>query len=508
MMSQVKAQARGKSGRFAGGAPSSKWTPARQSHSVRVVRSSFDANATTYENQNHWSKADGLSADAAASPDVRARIRRRAHYEIANNCYARGLSLTLANDLIGTGPHLQVLVPDAGDANTRTEHSFALWADEINLAEKLRCMRQSRFGDGEAFGLLTHNAALAHPVKLDLRLVEADQVTDPFGLPLDPKRIDGIELDDQGNPAFYRVMRVHPGSAFNWSMEFDRIQAADMIHWFRMDRPGQHRGVPEIMPSLPLFAMLRRWSLAVIRAAEQVADIAGVIESDMMAGDGEPVDLKDQVTVELERGQLASLPFGWKMAQMKAEQPGTTYAEGKREFLNEIARAQNVPYNVAAGNSSDYNYASGRLDFQVYFRSIAVDRESLSLRCCDRILRPWSLEYAYLTGDLLDAVLAGPLPHQWFFDGTEHVDPLKEAAAEDIRLRNGSINMAAVQARAGKDWEEEEAQRARCVERRRKNELKQIADDTALCRKLGIPEAYAAPAVAPAIIINDKGGGE
>jgi hypothetical protein len=38
------------------------------------------------------------------------------------------------------------------------------------------------------------------------------------------------------------------------------------------------------------------------------------------------------------------MPGGWKMAQMHAEQPATTYAEFKREILNEIARCLNMPF--------------------------------------------------------------------------------------------------------------------------------------------------------------------
>ena len=49
------------------------------------------------------------------------------------------------------------------------------------------------------------------------------------------------------------------------------------------------------------------------------------------------------------------------------QKPSTTYAEFKKELLNEIARCLNMPFNVAAGNSSGYNYASGRLDHQTYF---------------------------------------------------------------------------------------------------------------------------------------------
>ena len=71
-----------------------------------------------------------------------------------------------------------------------------------------------------------------------------------------------------------------------------------------------------------------------------------------------------------------TLPDGWKLGQIKAEQPGTSYAEFKREILNEIARCLNMPYNIAAGDSSDYNYASGRLDHQTYYRAIRIEQQA------------------------------------------------------------------------------------------------------------------------------------
>lgn len=73
------------------------------------LRARYDAAVTTHENRRHWASADGLSADAANSPEVRRTLRNRARYEVANNSYARGIVLTLANDLIGTGPRLQML---------------------------------------------------------------------------------------------------------------------------------------------------------------------------------------------------------------------------------------------------------------------------------------------------------------------------------------------------------------------------------------------------------------
>ena len=200
---------------------------------------------TTEDNRRHWANADALSADAAASGDVRRTLRIRARYEVANNSYARGIVLTLANDTVGTGPRLQL--PTESDAvNRQVEKDFDLWASEVGLAESLRTMRMARAQDGEAFAILATNPALGHPVKLDLRLIEADQITSPLQHLGDDHQLDGVVLDRHGNPAAYHVLKSHPGSG-SWSFaeDFVTVPASDMIHVFRQDRPGQHRGVPE-----------------------------------------------------------------------------------------------------------------------------------------------------------------------------------------------------------------------------------------------------------------------
>ena len=130
-----------------------------------------------------------------------------------------------------------------------------------------------------------------------------------------------------------------------------------MLHYFRCDRPGQIRGIPDITPALPLFAQLRRFTLAVLAAAETAADFAGILYTDAPAN-GEADAAEPFEPIELEKRMLLTMPGGWKMAQMQSEQPATTYAEFKKEILNEIARCLNMPFNVAAGNSSGYNYAS------------------------------------------------------------------------------------------------------------------------------------------------------
>ena len=427
-----------------------------------IVRARYDAAQTTHDNRKHWALADGLSADAAASPAVRRTLRNRARYEVANNSYARGIVLTLANDGVGTGPRLQLTGIEGDDARL-VEHAFMDWTRAIGLPEKLRCLRVAQVEDGEAFALLTWNPALASPVRLDVKPVEADQVATPGALPATANAVDGIVFDAAGNPVEYHLLAEHPGTpAGGLRRDAIRIPAASMLHLFRPDRPGQRRGVPEITPAIPLFAQLRRYTGAVIAAAETAADFAGILYTDAPAN-GEADSVEPMDTIELEKRALLTMPGGWKMEQMRAEQPATTYGDFKHEILTEIARCLNMPYNVAAGNSSGYNYASGRLDHQVYFKAIKVDQTRLAAQVLDPLFAAWVREAVLIAGFLPERVrtTATDWSHQWFWDGHEHVDPAKEANAQARRLANHTTTLADEFARKGQDWEAQLRQRAR-----------------------------------------------
>ena len=463
----------------------------RMVHVPLRVRGRYDAAATTDENRRHWANADLLSADAAANPRVRSILRSRARYEVANNSYAKGIVSTMANDCIGTGPRLQMLIDD-NEANRVVEQEFMRWADSISLAEKLRTMRMARSESGEGFAMLVANPRVDSQVKLDLRLIEADQVTTPDLICLSTglNAIDGIVFDQHGNPVEYHVLKSHPGdSTVRFSLDYDRVPAASIIHYFRADRPDQSRGIPEITPALPLFAQLRRYTLAVLAAVETAADFAAVLYTDAPAnGEADPVEPMD--LVELESRMATVLPGGWRLGQIQAEQPATTYGEFKREILNEIARCLSVPYNVAACNSSGYNYASGRLDHQTYYKSIRVDQAQFGLTVLDRVLRAW-LDEAILISELLPRWMRTAafrdLGHQWFWDGQEHVDPAKEANAQATRLQNHTTTLAYEHARQGRDWE---------------SELRQRAKEISLIQQLGLDATQPPSAAVP--VTNDN----
>lgn len=435
----------------------SRLSAAAASRAARLV---FDSAQTTDENTRHWANADQLGPVSALDPGVRRTLRSRARYEVANDTYAAGMISTLANDTIGTGPMLQLMSRDKA-ADSQVEREFWRWSQSIRLPQKLRTMRRAKAADGEAFGSLFTNPQLPNPVKLDLQLHEAEMISSPtWGIDSDTLN-DGVILDDFGNVTAYVLLSDHPGERMGGSrLDFEYVRAQDMLHMFNADRPAQIRGCPEIAPALPLYAMRRRYALATIRAAEIAAMLSWLLKTQDSPTD--PVDLVPLDSVDMERGMGMTLPAGWEPFQLKAEQPTVAYEQFTKAIIREIARCLNMPFAVAAGDSSDYNYASGRMDYQIYFKAIDVERSYWELNALDVVFAKWWQEARLVRGLLPETLRGREVPeHSWRWDGREHVDPLKEANAQAVRLAAHTTTLADEYAKQGHDWEEKLRQRAK-----------------------------------------------
>ena len=428
------------------------------------VRARFDA-AQTSDDSRHWANADALSANAALSPEVRRIIRNRARYERANNSYIHGICVTKSNDLIGTGPRVLLDTGNA-DADRSIGRSWFDWSWSIRLAKKLRVAVEAKTLDGESFGrMFTNRRRDPQDVQLDIRIVEADQVASPAydyvqTISPDGSLVDGIELDADGNVIAYHVLTGHPGSNYLIGInEYDRVPAEEMLHWFRATRPGQHRGVSELTCCLRLTANMRRYTEAVIRAAEIAADLAAFVHSNSPAAQVDEVD--PFAAIEIEKGTLTTLPEGWDISQLKAEQPTNTHQAFQRTLLGEISRGVNLPYYKAAYDASSYNYSSARLDDKLDEQNVRVERDDLECEWLDRIFRAW-LDEALLVPGLIPDMKATPglLPAtawnwSWVWDGREGIDPNKEANATETKLATLTTSLAAEYAKQGKQWDVE-----------------------------------------------------
>lgn len=427
---------------------------------LRELRARYDAAQTTDEFKNYWVNADSYDADSANSRAVREKLVPRSRYEIANNGYADGIAQTYATDLVGVGPQLRMQTGSTG-FNQLVESAWYSWTKAIKFRRKLWCMAHAKHSDGEAIGILRTNRKIANPIMLDFVLHETEQCQTP-ALPFvrqsqDDGYIDGIKFDRWGNVEWYDILPRHPGSQFSWGFDEtpERVPPRFVAHWFRLRRPGQHRGIPESASTLNIGAAARRWREAVLGAAETAAEFSVLLKT------GFPPDEMDTVspmsTLDIQKRMMTALPSGWDASQMKAEHPSTTHAEFHKTLINEQARPKNMPYNKAACDSSSYNYASGRLDHQTYYASLDVEREDANDLVLDPVFDEWWIEaiktFGWL-GGRPETLSEFAKAHLWDWPKHRVADVQAEASAIDTRLKSAQVTLTQVYSDCGVDYED------------------------------------------------------
>ncbi|TXI80770.1 MAG: phage portal protein [Cupriavidus sp.] len=412
-----------------------------------LIEAAYDAAQSTFALKQHWQMSDALSADAANSFGVRKTLRERSRYETSNNSYLCGMSRTIANDVIGRGPRLQMLTGN-DRINNRIEKLWKSWAKKIKLAKKLRTARETQVRDGEVFLLFYTNENLPGPVKLDVQVVECDQVEDYFFIPTPEQPVSGLELDHNGNVVKYHVLKVHPGSAVLWAnnpYDFDKIEARFIIHMFKADRPGQHRGIPECTSSLSLFAILRAYTMATLDAAR----IAGTMNFAIGTTSNQVAPAKISnvpafTPLQIPPGTIPLLPEGWQPFQSDMQRSVTGFGEFSDQIINEAARPVSMPRNIATGNSSNYNFSSAKMDKATYYSAVGIDQNDVGDDVLDPMLELFLEELSALGElDLLpDEDPIDPIEemeHEWEFDTPDPIDEEKTANADKINLTTGKL---------------------------------------------------------------------
>jgi lambda family phage portal protein len=428
---------------------------------IRRIQANYDAAAMTDETFGLWAKADGWSARRANILEVRKPLRERSRHEDANGSHMQGITATLTNDMIGTGAALQVLLEDDAMCDA-VESRWDEWADEILLDEKLHTFCHDEVVSGEGVGLIFNNDMLDCPVKLDLQTLECDLLSTPFtrimqggGL------IDGIVFDKYGCPTTYHLLDNHPGDygVFNPN-GFREVPARDVLHFFRASRSGQCRGIPILTPSLFIFAHLREYSDAVLKAARVAACITAIISTNQ--NPSQRFTSSELTSTDIEPGMILAAPDGYNgVSQMKSEQPITTYDAYERTKLGEACHAANLPYSVGTGDFSRESYAGGRMSRQVYHAAVGVRRHHFSKAMLSKkLFNRWQYEARRIPG-YLPANLPDKIPHTWFYDPWEHIDETKAADAITTNLANNTTTLAEECAKRKKDWRAVIRQRGR-----------------------------------------------
>lgn len=285
-----------------------------------------------------------------------------------------------------------------------------------------------------------------------VRIVDPEQIDPALTRDLDGggRIIQGIEFDAAGRRVAYHVLRDRPG--FGVRLDHVRVPAEDVIHLFRVDFPGQIRGVSWFAPILLRLRDLDETHDALVLRAKLAAMLAGfvVAPDGQVPFDGEVMD--GSLEGGLEPGTLKVLRPGEDIRFSDPPKIGEDGIDFLKVTAREIAAGLGVPASVLMGDYSDANYSSLRASLLDFRRRVeAIQHNTIVFQ----MLRP--LWRRVVATEILAGRLSAPgferdpeayLGARWITPKNEWVDPAKDVEAEIAAIGAGLMSRrAAVEAR-------------------------------------------------------------
>lgn len=426
---------------------------------VDQVTMAFDA-ATRGRRSQGW-RIVSTDSNAENLPAL-SRLRDVVRDMVRNNPHATRGRKVLTDNIVGAG-----IIPSAGsrrktrrkaledllkahfdttacDARGQT-NLYGLQAQVMNsiseAGEALVRWRPRRLSDGL-------------PLPFQLEALEPDHLdTSKDGkLPNGNLAIQGVEFDGIGRRVAYWLFPQHPGSYSNIGLaQSKRIPADQVAHVYRIDRPGQVRGVTWFAPVVLKMRDLADYADAQLLRQKIAACFAAFIQSDddvAIAADGTTPreDTGGTYPVEsLEPGMVQRLKQGESVTFGTPPSVGD-YEAYKRAELRDIAVGLGISYEALTGDLTGVNFSSGRMGWLEFQRTITASQNFMLLPMLCEPLGRWFLDAAaqILGPDDRDSV-------DWTPPRRDMINPKEEIAASRDAIRAGLSSRSLEQRKLGLD---------------------------------------------------------
>lgn len=300
-----------------------------------------------------------------------------------------------------------------------------------------RLIMEAVVESGEVIVRKRYKAGLKFP--LQYQVLEADFLDITKNYPSDPigtHTIQGIEFDKQGKRTAYHLYEAHPGGydnqIFSSSLKSNRVPANEVLHIFRMERPGQARGVTWLAPVIIRLKDLDDYEDAQLMRQKIAACFTAFVRDIQ----GEVVDPNEdpdanEIGERLEPGIIEHLPNG-KMIEFTAPPTVQNYAEYLSTMLHGIAAGMGATYELLTGDLSQVNFSSARMGWLEFQRNIQTWRFGILI---PHFLDPVVEDFKNVT--TLMGMDSTKLVAQHVPPKREMIDPTKEIPATIEALRGG-----------------------------------------------------------------------
>jgi lambda family phage portal protein len=420
-----------------------------------------------------------LDADSAILSDL-PTLRDRSADLLRNSPLALGAVNTACTNIIGTGLKIQARIDrevvkmsddEVDKWESKVEREWRLWSESkdcdisrtLNFAGLQELAFRKVLEDGDVFSINTKVARKGNPYNLALQLVEAARVCNADNARDSLELAGGVERDSSGAPIAYHIMKQHPGSnLYGKPREWDKVPAfgnqtgmRNVLHLYRVLRPGQSRGVPYLAPVIETIKQLDKYTEAEVMAAVIQSMFTVFVKTEMggmglapMTGD-EGVDASQSASdkdFKLASGAIVSLRPGESIETANPTRPNSAFDVFMKAILQQVGVALEIPFEILVGHFSA-SYSASRAALLEAWRFFKGRRKWLADNFCQAVYENWLYEAValgrisapgYFGDPILKKAFSGAL---WIGDAPSQIDPLKEIDAAGKRIEIGISTM-------------------------------------------------------------------
>jgi len=432
-----------------------------------------------YDSASGGYRTDGwttTSSDANSEIDAGlSKIRDRSRDAVRNQPLYGGAVTKVANKIVGTG-----IRPDLNTGNPELDKEalalFAAWSKRChagsrsNFAGLQSLLATSFVASGEVLArrVWKSSVKMRGLPPIQIQAIESDMLDHTLTQSVTGggEIIQGVQLDADGERAFYHLHRSHPGAmigavAYN---EIVPVPAADMLHLMHETRPGQVRSTPMMQGLIAgLYDMYGYMDTERYRSKNAASSMAWVEDMNPDMGspvgvdglapavdsDGDAVTDIDGVAVEQFRPGMIAYLGGGKTVKFNQPNAPSGFSDYVTTHLHELAAGSPLSYAAFTGDLTKTSFASIKFGLTEQNEMIRTIRELVFVPLALDPIWEWFVDAA---------IVAGLLPNvaelynvTWSRPMTVSADRLTDAKADQLEMRTGTSSRRELIAARGKD---------------------------------------------------------
>lgn len=385
------------------------------------------------------------------------------------------------------------------------EAKFGAWAESIEnwpdasrrntLTSMLRLAIGVYLVSGEVLATVEWLRDKPRPYQTAIQMIELNRLSNPGDQPFEEDRVrGGVRLNSYGAPIGYYIRRampsgllMNPMDAYKWAYipVRNRIGRPQVIHIAEQQRPGQTRGISQLVAALKTMRITQKFREVTLQNAVVNASFAAAITSELPSaqvfealGAGNVSDsIVNYATaylgaiqayadgarnMMLDGVRIPHLMPGTDLKMIPLGTPGGVGQDFESSLLRQTAANLDVSYEELSRDYRETNYSSARAAMNQTGKAMNARKRMVADRFATAVYRLW-FEEAWNKGDITALPRNAPSLYDgmnleayttcdWIGAPRGQIDELKETQAALLRIQRGLSTYEAELSRLGHDW--------------------------------------------------------